>query len=67
MRLHRGGRGTAGPAVATFPLVGPARAAGCVRVPRDLTDRILQNPENWHLLAGTAQFPGTALRGQLMW
>lgn len=67
MRLHRGVRGAAGPAVAAFPVVGPARAAGCVRVAKALTDRILENPENWHLLAGTARFPGTALRGQLMW
>jgi len=40
---------------------------GVIRVARALTDRIGENPENWHLLAGTARFPGAALRGQLMW
>jgi hypothetical protein len=67
MRLHRGTRGTPGPSVASFPVVGPARAAGCVRVPGALTGRILQNPENWYVQATTAAFPGGAVRGQLMW
>lgn len=65
--LHRGVRGTAGPVVAEFPVVGPARVAGCVRVDPALTARILTNPENWYVNVHTAAFPQGALRGQLMW
>ncbi len=73
--IHRGARGTNGPVVAN--LAGPfdGNAADCLTEleagkfpgdPVDIVQEILNNPEDFYVNIHNPEFPGGAVRGQLV-
>jgi CHRD domain len=65
--IHRGAAGVAGPVV--IPLNTPnasGAASGCTAVARPLVAAILKTPASYYVNVHTAEFPGGAVRGQLV-
>ena len=65
--IHRGGTGEAGPIV--IPLRAPNAAGvagGCTAVARALVAQILGNRQGYYVNVHTTDFPGGAVRGQLV-
>jgi hypothetical protein len=65
--IHRGAAGVAGPVV--VPLTTPNAAgssSGCAPVARTLVAAILAQPASYYLNVHTGEFPGGAIRGQLV-
>lgn len=63
--VHRGVRGTAGPAVVTLQAPRDGASRGCVAVERELIREIMQNPAGFYVNVHNAAFPEGAVRGQL--
>jgi len=65
--IHRGGAGEAGAIVVPLRTPGAdGTARGCVSVSRALVSQILANRQLYYVNVHTAEFPGGAVRGQLV-
>ncbi len=70
--IHVGAAGLAGPVKIPFPLTPPMTApgshtfSGCTTADPALIQAIIANPSDYYTNVHNAQFPGGALRGQLM-
>jgi hypothetical protein len=66
--IHMGPAGVAGPVVIPLPLTtgGPNTFAGCTTADKSLIQMIIDNPGNFYTNVHNAEFPGGAVRGQLM-
>jgi CHRD domain len=65
--IHRGAAGVAGPVV--VPLTTPnasGASSGCAAVARPLVAAMLAGPASYYVNVHTAEFPGGAIRGQLV-
>lgn len=63
--IHPGAADVAGPVVVPFEPPRPL-ASGCVDVEQELGERIIGDPEAFYVNVHTPDFPGGAVRGQLM-
>jgi hypothetical protein len=61
--VHTGAAGAAGPPVIT---IDPKGADMCMAVQPDVLKPIVAAPENYYVNVHNAEFPGGAIRGQLM-
>jgi CHRD domain-containing protein len=65
--IHRGGAAVAGPVVVPLKTPNAAGAAsGCAATPRATVKAILAAPASFYANVHTAEFPGGAIRGQLV-
>lgn len=64
--IHRGAAGVAGPVVVDFGTPGPSSATGCAPITTALADEIVATPTAFYVNVHNAEFPGGALRGQLI-
>ena len=66
--IHRGGADVAGPVIVNFaPVFSNGAAAGSVTaVASSIIDEILANPAGYYVNVHTGDFPGGAVRGQLV-
>lgn len=66
--IHIGAEGTAPPNNVVVPLQAPTDGdvEACVDVSRELAIAILKDPSNYYVNVHNADYPGGAVRGQLM-
>jgi hypothetical protein len=65
--IHRGAAGVNGPIVIDFTSLLATGNVGCVDVPdRHLLNDIRKHPDQYYLNVHTPEFPGGAIRGQLV-
>lgn len=64
--IHIGVAGTNGPIVVNFPVDGGANLSDCVAVEGGLIKMIANKPARFYVNVHNAEFPGGAIRGQLI-
>ena len=64
--IHRGVVGQNGPVVVPLPPPTTGASAGCVAADPAVVQDIINHPTNYYVNVHNAQFPGGAIRGQLI-
>lgn len=64
--IHIGGAGVAGGVVLTLDPPTDGSSSGTLAIGKELARQILKNPEGYYVNVHNADYPGGALRGQLM-
>lgn len=64
--IHIGGAGVAGGVVLTLDPPTDGSSSGTLAISKELARQILKNPEGYYVNVHNTDYPGGALRGQLM-
>lgn len=62
--IHAGASGVAGPPVATLQANAPSQT--CMTIDKDVAQKLVSEPDKYYVNIHTSDFPGGAIRGQLM-
>ena len=64
--IHRGGEGVAGPVEVVLSTPSGGQSAACAMIDRQLAKELIRKPDQFYINVHNAEFPGGAVRGQLM-